>query len=843
MVKPIDLDEFFKEQEERLNVSDSDWEQYEERVYQAKKRKRTINEEPRSLPLTNEDSYAVENEDRGGGGGFILQNSMHARKKHKVSKSEAASSCLSDVIVPSPRIVTLPNIDRPSSPQHDIAATPSPMTSCKLDPPVLACVPQTYTTPSSSDVTSPIVAPWEDSSKDLPQVNQASGSSSVISVCKSEPATVPPFKSRLKTEEQGRGRSKEAEKQQAGPNHSGIKATSYAKRQADKAKKAQEEQEKLMTPLQYAAILQEKWHTRVSKTSPEKLFLKNKVIYLVFEEQNKSAKDTRIKLDIIARSGGQVATHYDPEVVTHIIPGGRTITLKKTLRALGIRSLSEIPSNIHTVKWDWIVSGLGTGIPDSEIMHESYKQRIAHKYPKREERIDIKGKGKADSLSITNEHSIIEDFTMAHDSQDDGANTTTLHVSSPDASAEAASTSRLQDEPKEDPLLPFYAKARQEAENAESDGESRIHTQTLPENATMSRLKGFQCDKKGIHLQGISPNWNVIEKLAELREMHRDKGTDDDRWRVIGYQKAIGSLKAHPRRIRSREEALKLSGVSGKTADKIMEVIRTGELQRIKYTKTEELKAMRIFCGIYGVGPNTARKWYHQGLKNLDDVRRAVQTGTHKLSMAQEIGLKFYEDINDRMPRMEAEELFSIIKPVALGLDAKLSLDIMGSFRRGKETCGDIDILLTRDTGDGRTHAGILPRLCNLLHKRGILTEDLALPDDWEGLEATYRGLCQKNRESRRRRIDILCVPYESRGAARIYYTGDDIFNRSIRLKANKMDMSLNQRGLFQEVVRDPHDRTKKLCAGSLLCSDSEKKIFEILGVPWQEPHERVRGG
>lgn len=180
-------------------------------------------------------------------------------------------------------------------------------------------------------------------------------------------------------------------------------------------------------------------------------------------------------------------------------------------------------------------------------------------------------------------------------------------------------------------------------------------------------------------------------QLAELREMHRDNGTNDDKWRVLGYQKgsfvirdlslscsklwlAIGSLKAYPSRIKSREEALKLRGISDKTADKvsqftayldsdlisfqIMEIIRTGELQRIKYTKTEDLKVMRLFSGIYGVGQflgilqvdcadrflrvpgsSTARKWFHQGLKSLDDIKRAVQNGTHKLSAAQEVGV------------------------------------------------------------------------------------------------------------------------------------------------------------------------------------------------------------
>ncbi|CAL1698514.1 unnamed protein product [Somion occarium] len=72
--------------------------------------------------------------------------------------------------------------------------------------------------------------------------------------------------------------------------------------------------------------------------------------------------------------------------------------------------------------------------------------------------------------------------------------------------------------------------------------------------------------------------------------------------------------------------------------------------------------------------------------------------------------------------------------------------------------------------------------------------------------------------------------------------TGDDIFNRSMRIKANKMGYSLNQKGLFAGVVRDPHDRARKLNHGTNIASSSEREIFEILGVPWQEPHERIRG-
>ncbi|KAJ3526260.1 hypothetical protein NMY22_g10238 [Coprinellus aureogranulatus] len=168
----------------------------------------------------------------------------------------------------------------------------------------------------------------------------------------------------------------------------------------------------------------------------------------------------------------------------------------------------------------------------------------------------------------------------------------------------------------------------------------------------------------------------------------------------------------------------------------------------------------------------------------------------------------------------------------------------MGSFRRGKATCGDIDILITRPVDDGKTHSGVLPRLLKSLHQAGILTEDLALPDDPYDVETTYRGLCRvpDDPNSKRRRIDILSVPWVSRGAALLYYTGDDIFNRAMRFKAGAMGYSLNQRGLYAGIVRDPHDRRIKLTEGHIVASETEEEIFKILEVPWQEPHERVRG-
>lgn len=79
--------------------------------------------------------------------------------------------------------------------------------------------------------------------------------------------------------------------------------------------------------------------------------------------------------------------------------------------------------------------------------------------------------------------------------------------------------------------------------------------------------------------------------------------------------------------------------------------------------------------------------------------------------------------------------------------------------------------------------------------------------------------------------------PETEYGAALIYFTGNDIFNRSIRLLASTNKMRLNQRGLYKDVIRGP--KRERLTEGELVEGKSEKRIFEILGVKWREPHER----
>lgn len=111
-------------------------------------------------------------------------------------------------------------------------------------------------------------------------------------------------------------------------------------------------------------------------------------------------------------------------------------------------------------------------------------------------------------------------------------------------------------------------------------------------------------------------------------------------------------------------------------------------------------------------------------------------------------------------------------------------------------------------------------------------------------------GVCRLP-DGKHRRIDLLSIPWEQRGAALLYFTGNAIvsawylsrsltmsqFNRSLRLYARKSGYSLNQRGLYRNVIRNR--KSEKVTEGEIVASQTEEEIFEVLGIRWRPPHLR----
>ncbi|XP_060066697.1 DNA polymerase lambda-like [Ylistrum balloti] len=322
-------------------------------------------------------------------------------------------------------------------------------------------------------------------------------------------------------------------------------------------------------------------------------------------------------------------------------------------------------------------------------------------------------------------------------------------------------------------------------------------------------------------------NKHITDKLEEMVKTYE---STSDKWRAYGYQKAIQALRRLPRPISSWQEAKDLPGVGTRLADKIWEIAESGELRKLnEFRSSDEVKVMEMFGNVWGAGAHTSRTWYQQGFRTLDDLRTKANL-THQ----QKIGLKHYDDILERMPRVEAGEIEAVVRTAAESLLPGVIAQACGSYRRKKTTCGDVDVLVTHP--DGKSHRGIFGKLLTKLRDQGFLTDDLVTSED-DGNQKKYLGVCKLPGENRRhRRLDIIVVPYDEYACALVYFTGSAHFNRSLRHLAKKKGMSLSEHSLNVGVVRNG---SEKVFEGTPVPTPTEESVLEKLGVPYRPPEER----
>lgn len=334
-----------------------------------------------------------------------------------------------------------------------------------------------------------------------------------------------------------------------------------------------------------------------------------------------------------------------------------------------------------------------------------------------------------------------------------------------------------------------------------------------------------------------NPNRKTIEILLEMSAVYERLQFLNDKWRVQAYRKAAGMLKKQSKKVRTFEEAIALPGIGDRLAAKIVEIAQTNRLQRLDYALEEpDDHILRLFSGVYNVGPARAHEWVNAGYKSLEEVVQKV-----KLTKSQEIGIAHYEDFKTRIPRDEVTALGKIVTDAAAEIDPTIEIIISGSYRRGAPSSGDIDCMITRGgTNSTSQLKRFLYKLVTKLTDAEFLVAALAVPNNETDDGSKWHGACVLPSSEQKiwRRIDFLLVPTTEFGAALIYFTGDDIFNRSLRLLASKKGMRLNQRGLYKDVLRGQN--RVKVTEGTLMEGADEKRIFEILGVPWREPHDRI---
>lgn len=374
-----------------------------------------------------------------------------------------------------------------------------------------------------------------------------------------------------------------------------------------------------------------------------------------------------------------------------------------------------------------------------------------------------------------------------------------------------------------------------------------------------------------------SPNEAYIEQLKKIRLARLLTG---DEIGVRAYSTSIASLAAYPFPFTSSQEILRLPGCDQKIAQLFHEWQSSdGTIQAVVDIDADPaLQVLRLFYDIWGVGAPTAREFYYdRKWRDLDDI---IEQGWRSLTRVQQIGVKYYDEFQLRIPRREVESIAATITAHAQRLtDPSLEVIIVGGHRRGKSESGDVDVILTHrvesvthnlvadvvaslESSNNITHVLTLaltnstrnqqPLPARSLHRpagHGFDTLDKALvvwqDPAWPSRTTDLTADPGAKNPAPHRRVDIIVSPWRTIGCAVAGWTSGTTFQRDLRryakkVKGWKFDSSgVRERatGRWVDLEGWADERTR--------CADwrvAEKKVFEGLGLVFREPEDRCTG-
>ena len=208
-----------------------------------------------------------------------------------------------------------------------------------------------------------------------------------------------------------------------------------------------------------------------------------------------------------------------------------------------------------------------------------------------------------------------------------------------------------------------------------------------------------------------------------------------------------------------------------------------------------------------------------RGFCTIQDVRQAIQEGKLFLDRNQLVGVDRYEDILEEMCREEVNMIADLINEAVQRIIPGAEVQIMGSYRRGKNTCGDVDIHVTHkkyqyeipqnwcclssivdllwEQGHMMYHLTFLPGMKTGFTAKDYMKSSVHIPEEvWRSTkkaagymsnkgsrQSSYMGVFHSPKvKGKGRRVDIKIFPWRERIFATMYFTGNGFFNRSMRL-------------------------------------------------------------
>ena len=309
----------------------------------------------------------------------------------------------------------------------------------------------------------------------------------------------------------------------------------------------------------------------------------------------------------------------------------------------------------------------------------------------------------------------------------------------------------------------------------------------------------------------------IFQRYATLLEIN-----GANRFRVLAYRNAARTVEDQPQdiaiMIRDGKDLSELPAIGKDLAGKIKEIVETGALadfEKLKHTVPEDLADV---TALPGLGPKRVQA-LHERLRidNLEDLERAAKAG--KLRKLPGFGAKTEEKVLKEIARRRAmgtRTKLMVAEQIALPLldylkaaKGVMQAIIAGSYRRRKDTVGDLDILVTAKRG-----SDVMKRFAAYDEVGEVVSQGTT-----RSTVILRSGL----------QVDLRVVPEASYGAALHYFTGSKDHNIAIRTLALKKGLKVNEYGVF---------KGKERIAGK-----TEKEVYALFGLPYIAPELRENHG
>ncbi|MFP4076051.1 MAG: DNA polymerase/3'-5' exonuclease PolX [Halochromatium sp.] len=317
-----------------------------------------------------------------------------------------------------------------------------------------------------------------------------------------------------------------------------------------------------------------------------------------------------------------------------------------------------------------------------------------------------------------------------------------------------------------------------------------------------------------IHNQEIADR---LERAADLLEIGGGNA-----YRVRAYRQAAqtvsGLAQSVADRVENGDDLTELPDIGERMAEKIATIAETGELPQLDELEETLPAQLSELMHLSGLGPKRVKALHQDlGIENLDDLKQAVDH--QRVRQLEGFGRKTEETIAEHLARrqgqeartrlMEAEEVADTLARDLGAIEGVKQLAIAGSFRRRKETVGDLDILVTAAEG-----SAVMARFTGHEEVREIVSQG-----ETRSTVVLRSGL----------QVDLRLMPEAAYGAALHYFTGSKAHNIAVRRMGVERGLKINEYGVFRD-----HER---------IAGRTEEEVYASVDLPYIEPVLREHRG